>query len=101
VIAAISDIDLDWRPEIINRRYPDGNLKLSNFDGSYHVLLADLSQSHYCNKDIKPTLEHALTVATELATLHAFNGKQKPMSRESRQIRFRKFLHLLNMYQKA
>jgi hypothetical protein len=32
VIAAISDLDLDWLQEIINRHYPDGNLKLSNFD---------------------------------------------------------------------
>jgi hypothetical protein len=46
-------------------------------DGSYHVLLEDLSQSHYSNKDIRPTPEHALTVASELARLHAFKWETK------------------------
>src|SRR5260370_41385057 len=41
-------------------------------DGAYHVLLEDLSQTHYSNKEIRPTREHALSVATELARLHAF-----------------------------
>jgi hypothetical protein len=40
--------------------------------GDYHLLLEDLSKSHYSNKDVKPTLEHALSVAVELARLHAY-----------------------------
>jgi hypothetical protein len=48
-------------------------------NGAYHVLLQDLSHTHYSNKGIKPTISHALSVATELARLHAFRWGKKAL----------------------
>lgn len=49
----------------------------SDRSGAYHILLEDLSRTHYSNKEIKPTLDHALSVSTELARLHAFRWGRK------------------------
>jgi Ecdysteroid kinase-like family len=46
--------------------------KFSRSTGDYHLVLEDLSSSHYSNKDVAPSLESALTFSTELARLHAF-----------------------------
>lgn len=49
----------------------------SDTEGSYHVLLEDLSQTHYSNQEIRPTRHHAAIVAEELAKLHAYRWGNK------------------------
>lgn len=44
--------------------------------GNYTLILEDLSQSHYDNKEHPPTLEHVQAVARELARLHAYSVRQ-------------------------
>ncbi|BBM86711.1 hypothetical protein [Candidatus Uabimicrobium amorphum] len=41
-------------------------------ESGYHLLLEDLSATHYSNQDIEPTQQHAIELAKELARLHAF-----------------------------
>jgi len=49
----------------------------SKTEDSYHVLLENLSQTHYSNKEIRPTRHHAMSVAEELAKLHAYRWGNK------------------------
>ena len=49
----------------------------SRESGDYVLLLEDLSKTHYSNKDIRPTSDHTLTVATELARVHSYRWGKK------------------------
>lgn len=50
-------------------------------NNGYHLLLQDLSSTHYCNQDIEPTQLHARELAQELACLHAhYWQKDLPIS---------------------
>ena len=48
-------------------------------ENSYYVLLEDLSQTHYSNKDIAPTRAHSAATAKELARLHAYRWGSKDL----------------------
>lgn len=54
--------------------------EFSKEKNSYHILLEDLSQTHYSNKDIPPTRQHTFNVTKELAKLHACRWTNKSTS---------------------
>ena len=51
---------------------PCYDARYSRSVGAYHILLDDLTETHQTTWQVTPTLEHALTLARSLATLHAY-----------------------------